>query len=246
MSWRQKRRPGIREKTSIGLACGRFHEGKPQLLFICKRYTYAFSTFAYGKYNSADDHRLIEIFSGMTAEEKLDILSLNFVQIWYRIWLNTPHRKSVFFIAKSKFENTFLTDGGTRLRQLITKATHSDRVWEMPKGKKNNKAEHDIHCAIREFYEETGLKKNTYTLHPRVCRRYSFIDEGVRYTFVYYFALMRHAVEPKIDFNIHDQVYEVADIRWMGPEEIKLVDPTGRLSEFTRPIFRYMRARCKK
>jgi 8-oxo-dGTP pyrophosphatase MutT (NUDIX family) len=227
----------IRERRSIGIACCRIQDTKPQILLVRKRYTYAYNIFVNGKYKSNDNHGLIELFSGMTIDEKLDILSLNFIQIWYRMWLNSAQRTEHYFIAKNKFESTFA--GGERLRRLIAKSTHASRVWEIPKGRKSDKLEPDIHCAIREFQEETGISKANYKIVSDVAKSYSYIDCDVRYVNVYYLALASVNAVPHIDFNANDQVGEVSDIRWMDIEDIRRIDP--RLAKFVRPIFNYMR-----
>jgi 8-oxo-dGTP pyrophosphatase MutT (NUDIX family) len=124
-------------------------------------------------------------------------------------------------------------------------STHSERVWEIPKGRKKNKAEADIHCAVREFYEETGFAKKSYQLFPNAIRSYSYIDDGTRYSNTYFLAFTRHSIEPRVNFALQDQVDEISDIRWMPVEELRRVDPTGRLETFTRPIFNFMKKHAK-
>ncbi len=189
---------------------------------------------------------MIALFNGMTIDEKLDILSLNFLQIWYRMWLDTGFTGPSYFVAKNKFEGAFISDGGARLRKLIGKSTHSQRIWEIPKGRKRSKCESDIDCAVREFSEETGIQKRDYKLFPRAMRQYSYIDDGARYTNIYYFAHMRHApIEPQVDLS-SQQISEISDIRWMDIDTIRHHDTTGRLATFVRPIFNYMRKHVKK
>lgn len=234
-----------RDRKSLGVACCRFNDNRPEILLVCKRYTYAYNMFVHGKYNSSDSSALITLFSGMTIDEKHDLLSLNFMQIWYRIWLNSSQKTANYFIAKNKYESTFVVDNGVRLRRLISKATHSNKVWEIPKGRKKNKIEADIHCAVREFQEETGLSKKTYKIFPDATRSYSYIDGGTRYTNVYFLAFAKHNIEPRIDFSLQDQVEEVSDIRWMDIEDIRRVDETKRLEKFVRPIFNFMKKHAK-
>lgn len=228
-----------REKTSVGVACCRFNGTKPEILLVCKRFTYSYNLFVHGKYNSGSNSQLIQLFSGMTVDEKHDILSLNFVQIWYRIWLNTMHKNHTYFLSKNKFESTFVIDNGARLRRLIAKAGHSPKVWEIPKGRKKNKLESDIHCAIREFYEETGVPKKNYKIYPWATRSFSYIDAHVKYTNTYYLAYARGNFEPRINFGLQDQINEISDIRWMNIEDIRRIDE--RLAGFVRGIFKFMK-----
>jgi 8-oxo-dGTP pyrophosphatase MutT (NUDIX family) len=177
-----------------------------------------------GKYNPNNNAEIIKLLNGMTIDEKLDLLSLNFIQIWYRLWLSTSQQSQSYFNAKNKFESSFAVDQGVRLRKLVTKSAHAERVWEIPKGRKKNRTEPDIHCAVREFGEETGVQKKNYKMFPGAKRTYSYVDENTRYTNIYYIALAKTNVEPKIDFSITDQVSEVSDIRWMSIEDIRHID----------------------
>ncbi len=235
----------IRERRSMGIACCRFNNGRPEILLICKRFTYSFNMFVHGRYNSEDNSALITLLSGMTVDEKHDLLSLNFVLIWYRVWLNSPQKTFNYLTAKNKFENTFVADNGARLRKLIAKSHHSDKIWEIPKGRKKNKLEPDINCAIREFQEETGIARKNYKIFPSATRTYSHVDSGTRYINTYFIAFMRNHIEPKINFALQDQVDEIGDIRWMNLEDIKYVDTAKRLTNFVKPIFNYVKNHTK-
>lgn len=226
-------------KTSLGLACFRKSKDKLEILLICKRYTYAYNEFIHGKYHPNDTAGLIKLFSGMTMEEKIDILSLNFGQIWYRVWLNSP-RHSTYFSDKNKYESTFLVDKGVKLRKLINRSKNSQRVWEMPKGRKRNKNESDLQCAIREFHEETYIPRKCYKIIPDARRKYSYVDDGIRYDNHYYMALMIQDHNTVVNFNCTSQIDEICDIRWMTIEEVKFIDP-DKLYNFVLPMFKYVK-----
>ena len=232
------------QKISFGIACCRINGNTPEILLICKRWTYAYIDFIHGKYNSLDNFQLIELFNKMTFGEKLDILSLNFAQMWYRIWLNTPKKKQ-YHISKAKFDSTFLGDGGAKLKKLINKSDNVERIWEIPKGRKKYKNESDINCAIREFEEETNVKKNSYKIFPRVRKFYSYISDNIEYINIYYIAVVRHLFEPKINFESIDQVDEISNIKWMSIHDIRLIDRSGRLDKLISPIFRLVRKKIK-
>src|SRR6185503_8257072 len=95
--WKGHHFSARKSKEAKGIACCRFHRRKYEILLVCKRYTYAFFLFAYGQYNSNNDEELIRILSGTTTEEKHDIYSLNFVQVWYRVFGTT--RTPGYFLA---------------------------------------------------------------------------------------------------------------------------------------------------
>ncbi len=242
-NWRVKTgKKQIYERKSYGIACTRLQDNRLRALMVRKRYTYAYSIFVHGRYSSTDRAAMIKLFCGMTVDEKYDILSLNFNQMWYRIWLNNVNRKPSYFHAKNKFESIFVADNGVLLNKLISATTHGTLLWELPKGHKNNKLETDVQCAVREFSEETLIAKSSYKLWLNASRAQSYIDDGIKYTNTYFFAYTKHNIEPRINFSARQQIEEISDIAWMDIEEIRRVDVTGRLIPTIRPIFNYIRA----
>jgi 8-oxo-dGTP pyrophosphatase MutT (NUDIX family) len=242
-NWRSKQR--VREVHSLGVACCRFNGTKPEILMVCKRFTYAYHTFVSGKYNSSNNADIIALLNDMTIDEKIDLQSLNFAYIWYRIWLSTPYKTSNYFLAKSKFETAFVVnDGGVRLKQLITRSQHANKIWEIPKGRRKNKSESDINCAMREFTEETGVAKKMYKIFAAQ-RKYSYIDAGVMYTNTYFLGITSPDVEPRIDLSSTEQYAEIADVRWMDIEAIRRIDDTKMLERFIKPVFNYMKKYAK-
>jgi 8-oxo-dGTP pyrophosphatase MutT (NUDIX family) len=217
-----------------------------EILMVCKRYTYAFSEFVHGKYAPGNKAVLTNMLDKMTVDEKIDILSLNFDQIHYRIYLNTPKNPTLFAVAKNKFEmNYVLGDNGEKLKKAIANSRNSERIWEIPKGRKKSKNESDIYCAIREFTEETGIKKCKYKIFPDAVRSYSYFDNGINYENKFYIALMNGNYVPKVSFKRSDQIYEISNVKWLSIDGIKFIDQNGRLERFVRPIFHYIKNRTK-
>jgi 8-oxo-dGTP pyrophosphatase MutT (NUDIX family) len=224
----------------MGVACCRRGPKGTEILLIRKRFTYAFSEFVHGRYSSSSNDEILELLNMTTVEEKVDLMSMCFSQIWYRIWLNSRHRAN-YVESKLKFESTFLRDGGVRLRRLLAAARHATCIWEIPKGRKNGRGESSVQCAAREFYEETAVGKNSYRLLPGAVRLQQYMDSGTQYINKYFIAVAKHRFEPRISFARKEQVDELGDIRWMTLCDIAHADPTGRLSELVRPIIHYVR-----
>lgn len=219
--------------VSYGISLIRKNNSKNryEFLFIKKRITYAFITFVKGIYHKNIDNDIIHLLNNMTIEEKICIMSLNFSNIWYMSYLSTPRYMSSKEISKyenckAKFEKRFLSDNGFRLKKLIQKSKSVESVWEMPKGMKN-KNESDINTAIREFSEETGIKKNKYRILWDVPRfEYSFVDENVEYKYIYYPAVMiDQKYQPSIDINVANRsnLMESSDIKFLSVEDIALI-----------------------
>lgn len=235
-----------RVRTSLGVACCRLNNDMPEILLVCKRYTYAYSDFVHGKYVTGNNKDLMKLFNMMTITEKHIILSLNFSHMWYYIWLNAKTQSMHYLTAKQKFESVFGgKDGLTKLQSLISKSTHTRLIWEIPKGHKLNKSETNINCAIREFQEETGINKTKYKIIPSAIQQYSYINDGTLYNNIYYIAYSKHNIEPKIDFTLTKQVEEISDIRWMNIDDISKNLDTKKLENQIRPIFDYVKKYIK-
>lgn len=235
----------FREKSSYGIACTRIVNGQPQILLMCKRYTYAYNAFVHGRYNSCDNAAIMKMFNEMTVDEKINLYSMNFQQIWHRIYLNSKHRRMVYFSAKSKFESTFAVDDGVRLRRMIGKSRSAKCIWEIPKGRRN-RAECDISAAVRELREETGVPKSAYKLDQDVVFTQDYIDEGVRYRNYYFFAYTPHHVSPRIDMGSEEQLKEVSAVQWMDIRQVREADTVGYLAPLVEGVFRLLKSRSKK
>lgn len=258
-------------KYSYGIVCcHKGANGNYEVAMVRKRYTYAYVDFVTANYPQASApsqaQYLINLFSAMTVDEKIIILSLKFDQIWYHLWLNhAPPRQ--FFAAKSRFEGEFLADGGERLRALIerSKNARAELLWELPKGHKLAEGEDDISCAIREFAEETGISKRQYRILSAT-KSLTYSDGDYTYTTKYFFAHTSRGIIPSVSFetktarganNINTtidwgkpradcgksrQISEVNDCRWMSMEELRLVDDHNCYAAIARACINY----CKK
>ncbi len=240
-------------KTSAGILLCRVHPrtNRPEVILVHKRYTYAFSEFVYGRYSRQNQKSLMALFEQMTTEELLDVWSLNFDQMWYRIWLSGP-RRELFTKKHTKFYTSFIRDDGGRALQQMLRQVQDRGVpfWEIPKGRPNGK-EGDLVCAMREFTEETGVEKKDYRLLPGVKRRVSFVHMGVRYVHVYYVAVAgaRLYSEPRSGWrrpvvpgrgvlSTADFMGEVDEVRWMDIEHVRFVDDgRGHLEAIIAPAF---------
>ena len=234
-------------KLSIGIIIIRINKTQPEALFVHKRCTYAFNEFIYGNYKSYTKTEIL--LEQMTTEELLDIWSLNFEQMWYRYYLSI-NKQDIFYNKKyTKFQSTFMQDGGIYLRKLIENTTSKGNLlWEIPKGRKNNSKESDINCAMREIEEETGIKKNQYIFIPNAKRKVSFISCGTKYICIYYIALANESLshinlEYKLLKNLKsfNQIQEVFEIKWFNIHYIRLFDSVNNkkwIESLVAPAFR--------
>lgn len=235
---RNNRRPRV--VRSFGIACVRRGLTGYEILLVKKRVSYAFSAFVRGCYNSSNSAEMIKLFSGMTIDEKQDILSLNFGYIWYRTWLDTAQLSHKYHVAKSKYENTFFPDNGSKLRRMMKLSATSHRLWEIPKGKKQSSAESDVHCAIREFSEETGVAKSKYKITAGI-KLYNYVDDGVEYCNKYIIAVAIAPFTLTVNLDNRAQSGEISEVNWMTLGDVRRIDSHGCLSRVVREIFNYLR-----
>lgn len=256
-------------RTSYGIALCRYnHEKNKQfeILMIKKRYTYCYFSFVFGYYKKYNTKHLQQLFDNMTFGEKIDILSMDFSKMWYKLWMFDPEKKynmstnydcgvsyknsraDCYFKKKSKFESIFLRDGGNRLKRLINNSTNSSTIWEIPKGSRNDK-ESDLSCAIREFNEESGIvPDNYYVLWDVKPLIFSHIDENITYKSVYYLAYLdKNSVwKPKVNFSTKDQISEVEEIQWVSLQEINFLNVNVTTKKKLQAMYKKISNQFKK
>ncbi len=223
-------------KKSYGLICCRKHpKNGVQIVLVRKPLTYHFNEFVSGHYQKNNEAHLKKLFNNMTFHEKVDILSLKFDLMWYRIYKINPDQLFIrknnigmymskqYTRWKTKFETSFLHDGGCRLKKLMANTTNAETLWEIPKGRRQeDKDEEWANAAIREFTEETGVSEEKYKLLLRLnpyVETYS--DFGTTYQNYYYFAEAIGEWEPSIKFSDGMQISEVSAVSWCSLSDIK-------------------------
>ncbi len=192
--------------VSYGIACVRRNPETRnyEVLMIKKRATYAFIDFIRGRYDPMRHYDLEFMFSEMTINEKVLIRGRNFHTIWMYCWVRDPIKnadKNMYNKSQKKFNQLCEYRDGQYLLDLLNKSQHCDLLWEIPKGRLN-KNEIPMDSAVREFEEETGLKKSDYRLlFDEHTIDYTFSDGGIRYKYIYYMAVFNTHKHPRFDFN---------------------------------------------
>jgi 8-oxo-dGTP pyrophosphatase MutT (NUDIX family) len=216
-------------KESVGIAlCRKCPVTKNlQILLVHKRLSYAFLHFILGKYNiSLGYSDISNLVSNMSVNEKLEILSLNFDHLWYKIWLHVPcnnyntpngsyhknwlkkykntdalslNTKDCYKHCKKKFYDLISKDGGQQLRDAIINTSHNRAfLWEIPKGRLDDD-EAKIQCAMRELFEETNIKSDQYDISFDIkpfTLNKTYADARYRYRHTFYVAIMKNHNTP--------------------------------------------------
>ena len=198
---------------------------KTKFLMIQRKDTMGYTDFVRGKY--PDDKLGIEsvlpiFLNEMTHQEKNNLLTKNFNEIWKSLWVNHDSKcfKNEYDYAYKKFQRLNIPD-------LIKRSDSSFGFQEFgfPKGRRNMKVT-NIACAEREFFEETGYDKSCYDF----IKNYSTIHEeftgtnNVRYRHIYYLVKIKDDVPPpRVDYKNKIQTGEVQNIGWLEYDECMAV-----------------------
>lgn len=201
---------------------------KIKFLMIQRKDTIGYIDFVRGKYSDNEDekYKLIQVLlNEMTVEEKNNLLTQSFDDIWSVLWLSHDSKpyKNEYELAKKKYSEL---DIPYLVKNSENNYLHSE--FGFAKGRRNMK-ESNIGCAEREFYEETGYNKTNYDF----IKNYPMIEEefvgtnGVTYRHIYYLVKMKNLTRPPcVDLNNKIQSGEVRNIGWFTLNEcISLLRP---------------------
>jgi 8-oxo-dGTP pyrophosphatase MutT (NUDIX family) len=230
-------------RKSYGIAMCRYNTKKNnqiEILMVKKRYTYSYFAFVFGKYKKYNNKYLVYLFNNMTFDEKITILTMQFSNMWQRLWQYDPeanhnikhdsyndfHSTDSYFKKKSKFETIFLVDRGKRLQRLVYNSFNAVTPWEIPKGKLNN-GEAKLNGALREFEEETNVYSDKHSILWNAKPIYtSHKDENILYQYTYYISRYNknNTWEPMLNFGSASQISEIEQVKWVSLEEINFLD----------------------
>jgi len=188
-----------------------------QFLLIQRKDSLSFIEFIRGKYNLIDEKFICTLIHNMTVSEQQRLRTHSFEQIWQDMWGNISKLQSHRNDYK-KSEERFLI-----LKPVLDKwidehpSPWKEPEWGFPKGRRNS-FEKDIHCAIREFVEETGLEDHEFTMvHNTKSIVESYVGSNqVRYCHKYYLAICKPNTEVRVNHDNLHMVREIGDIRWLS------------------------------
>lgn len=242
-------------KRSFGILCARYNKksSKLEFLLVQRRNSYGYIDFilrAQVSQSRFRDSKIMNLLNHMTEDEKLEIMSLDFGRMWYRIWLSCPgspvdntsvEELEKFKIYKKNFEERFLSDHGKKLIEMIRKSKTIDKLWEIPKGRKNNGQETNLVCAIREFEEETGINSNDYMILNDETFEIVIIDDNVKYIQTYFLAIYTGTDT----IQRYKQSPEISEAAWLDIDQINIVSKNEKLIKAIRTANKIFRKKCR-
>jgi len=241
-------------KKSSGILCFRQKNFQIEVLLIKKRFTYEFLDFLLGKYKLSNDNDLLKLFNGMTAQEKLYIMTLDFDTMWYNIWMGrkqnvfkrdirySQKEMKKYWCNKSRFERIFANEQSTkRIKTLINNSDTKGYLWGIPKGRINDK-ESNLNAAIREFEEETNVFKRNYKLLGSYIKDRVEVDTTI-YDSCYFLAVATKWFDPKINLlTTKENILEIDEAKWIPINQLSVLN----LSSNTYKIIKNARKLIKK
>lgn len=154
---------------SNGVIAFRSRNNTLEYLMIRRRHTLGLIDFMRGNYSVYNKAYIINMMKQMTSEEKHNISTKPFTEVWCDLWGDTSHSSMYQNEHRSSMNKfTTITNGVFKdnvkynLLSLIEESNHhttwDEPEWGFPKGRRDNK-ENDFDCAVREFSEETGYTR---------------------------------------------------------------------------------------
>tara|TARA_A100001015_G_scaffold321105_1_gene450151 strand:- start:580 stop:1371 length:792 start_codon:yes stop_codon:yes gene_type:complete len=217
--------------TSNGIILFRKNNGTFQYLMICRKDTLGYVDFLRGKYPIYNYNFIKNLIHEMTIKEKEKILNCDFDQLWKALWGERVglQYKNEEKMSLEKFKTLKLGINNRtnefNLKDLV-KSCETDweePEWGFPKGRRNN-LENDLNCALREFEEETGIRKSQIEVIKNILPiEEIFTGSNLKsYKHKYYLANIKNN---HITIN-NFQKSEVSNTKWFTLEEcVKTIRP---------------------
>lgn len=221
---------------SFGIICFRRGPSGIEYLMIQRKDSLSFMEFIRGKYDMHDIAYISQLLSHMTMGERNLLVQSSFNDLWNHVWYQAflPRHTQEYYEARNKFEmlvKGFTTAVGNtattfvNLDRLIrsTRSEFSEPEWGFPKGRRRLR-EDDLDCAVREFCEETGFRKEDL----RICtdiKEFSEVFYGtnaILYSHLYFCAEMVGDSSKAIvvDPTNINQAREVRQISWFTADQV--------------------------
>lgn len=224
---------------SYGLCCYKKINEEYHFLMVLRKNTFTYIEFIRGLYDILDYDYLKNLFNKMSNEEKENMLKYDFKKLWCDIWLidhdnyykiknKTEFYKGIikFNILKNGF---FHNDKNYNIKHFIdiSKNSYNDAEWYFPKGKRNIN-EDVITTSIREFIEETNIKKEDISVYNDIQFDETHIgSNGKNYKTIFFLAEYINNDHDEFINNFKNgyknsfQKLEIGDIKWISLTELK-------------------------
>jgi len=217
--------------TSLGILAFRRHpQGPVDWLLVRRRVSIGFIEIMRGKYENRDTAGIQSLVDQATLEERTMLLTKSFADLWRELWNGPASRRYQAEYDQSKAKFDVLRTRGT-LATLCAASTTAwtEPEWGFPKGRRSS-MESEIACALRETYEEAGVRKqDLHILEGGPLMEEYRGSNGICYRHRYWLAEAPVTLEVRMDNTNIDQQREISDVRWCTKEQaLALIRPYNR------------------
>jgi ADP-ribose pyrophosphatase YjhB (NUDIX family) len=202
-----------------------------EYLMIQRIDSFGYIEFMRGKYSIHNYSYLKNIIDEMTVQEKQNILTKPFDELWVSLWgeySGLQYRgeqqlsKNKYLHLKHGVEwNGFKYNLESLITSSLTKWETAE--WGFPKGRRNHQ-EKDLECAFREFTEETGYNRDCLNqIFNIIPYEETFIGSNVKCYKNKYFLCYMNSDET---YTTGYQKSEVKNMKWLTYDEcMKIIRP---------------------
>ena len=188
-------------------------------LLIRRRVSIGFIEIMRGKYELRDISGIQTLVDQATLVEREMLLTKVFADLWRELWNGPASRRYQAEYDQSKAKFDLLRARGILAScSEASTTTWTEPEWGFPKGRRSS-TETELACALRETWEETGVRKEHLRIlpGPPLLEEYSG-SNGIRYRHRYWLAEAPASLEVRMDETNIDQRREISDVRWCSVE----------------------------
>ena len=197
-----------------------------EYLIIRRKHSLGYIEFIRGRYSLNDYDTIYHLIHQMTPEEITHIKTKEFKDLWEEVWKKTSYNKLYLKEMEDSMEK-FNKLKAEKFFESELKNDYDDPEWGFPKGRRNPN-EKNLKCALREFWEETGIVKNNLIVLNKLfpLQEVFYGTNGVLYKHIYYIAIYNSTEEIGLNKIHEDQLTEIGDIKWKSiNESLKVFRP---------------------
>jgi len=189
-----------------------------EVLMVRRKDSISYMEFIRGKYSMTNANYIHTIIQNMTKDEQRRIVEYPFNVLWTLMWGNGRDvHSSEYLESKEKF------DALDRARLVYEyRSLYEEPEWGFPKGRRMRK-ETDMDCAMREFFEETNIPREAYTL----CKNLQFAEvfqgtNGIMYKHIYFIGLLSNSYTIDLTQALTPvQRREISSVEWKSFDDCR-------------------------